>query len=378
MRTISTANPDGPVAVFLPSMENGGAEGVAVALINGLARRGVDIRVLLARASGDNLARIDSGIPVIGLGSGGVLAALPALVRELRQLRPAAMLSMMSHANLIAAAALALSGQRQTRLVLGERMSLAARQQFYRSAAERIVLAAMPFLYRRADTIIVPAEAMAEPLARHLRISPARIKAIGNPVVSPAMLQAAAEPWPLGEHLRANGARVVLAVGRLTAVKDYPLLFRAFSAIARQRNLHLVVLGEGEERGALEAHVNSLGMSERIHLPGHAANPFAAMAAADVFVLCSRFEGLPNVLIQALACGARVISTDCPTGPSEILENGKWGLLVPTGDAGALTCALTMALDATDWPDGRARAGHFQADQVIDSYSKLLLQGRHT
>lgn len=360
------------LAIFLPSLEAGGAESVMASLANAFAARQVVVDLLLARASGHNLGRLDKSVRVKALGGAGVTRALPGLVRFIRQSRSETLLSVMTHANIVAAAAAACARRPGPRLVLSERMSLMARARFYASPKERIVKGAMPLAYRKASRIIVPAHAMIEPLASYLRLPPQRFVVIGNPVMDAAFAERAAQPWPLGEIIRATGGRLILAVGRLTRVKGYEALIAAFAPLAGSRDAHLVILGEGEERGRLERAVEAHGLAGRIHMPGFEANPLAAMSQADVFVLSSYFEGLPNVLIQALACGVRVVSTDCPTGPREILEDGRWGRLVDVGNISGLTAAMEEALDFPVWPDGRARAQDFTEDFAVSAYLDVL------
>jgi len=137
-----------------------------------------------------------------------------------------------------------------------------------------------------------------------------------------------------------------VAAGRLSPQKDFATLLDAFHQMRRHRQAHLLILGEGPCRGALEAQVSALKLSEDVAMPGFAANPYAFMRHASAFVLSSRHEGMPAVLIEAMACGCPVISTDCPSGPSEILEGGRYGALVPVGDAASLASSMIQTLDA--------------------------------
>jgi len=193
---------------------------------------------------------------------------------------------------------------------------------------------------------------------------------IYNPLVNEALLRSSeappAHPW-LG-----MGDPVVLAVGRLIGQKGFDVLLDAFANLRRRRKVRLLILGEGELRPALLAQAERLGISDDISLPGFEHNPFSAMRAASVFVLSSRFEGLPSVLIQAMACGARVVSTDCPSGPREVLEDGRWGPLVPVGDAAALAEAIAAALDQQRPPDVRLRASDFSEARAVQQYVQVL------
>jgi glycosyltransferase involved in cell wall biosynthesis len=166
---------------------------------------------------------------------------------------------------------------------------------------------------------------------------------------------------------------VIVAVGRLAAQKDFATLLRAFARVRERRPARLLILGEGRLRPALEALVAELGLGAAAAMPGYAENPFSALARADLYVMSSRYEGLPGALIQALACGCRVVSTDCPSGPAEILDHGRFGQLVPVGDAAALAEAMLAELDAPPDPERqRARAAQFSVPRAVDAYLDLL------
>ena len=209
-------------------------------------------------------------------------------------------------------------------------------------------------------------------LAEVIKVPDERITTIYNPVVTPDLHARAAEtpdhPW-----LRDGGAPVVLAAGRLARQKDHQTLIRAFARLAARRPCRLIILGEGSKRTEVEGLVEELKLTDRVSLPGWAENPFAFMSRASVFVLSSRYEGLPTVLVEALACGSPCISTDCPSGPAEILRNGEIGPLVPVGDDSALAEAMERVLDRP--PDRQAlqrRAADFSADRAVAAYEKLL------
>jgi glycosyltransferase involved in cell wall biosynthesis len=166
---------------------------------------------------------------------------------------------------------------------------------------------------------------------------------------------------------------VVLAAGRLTRQKDFRTLLRAFARLVSGRDLRLVILGEGPDRGALTTEINALGLNDRVALPGFDDNPFRWMARARLFVLSSAWEGLPGVLIQALACGTPVVSTDCPSGPREVLDDGRFGPLVPVGDVAALAAAMERTLD-DPMPAAalKARAACYRIAPVTRQYLAAL------
>jgi glycosyltransferase involved in cell wall biosynthesis len=226
--------------------------------------------------------------------------------------------------------------------------------------------------YPTARAVIAVSQGVADDLARLIGPGRARLVVIPNPVVTPDLLRLAGEapdhPW-----LGPGQPPVILAAGRLAPQKDYPTLIRAFAALVEGQDMRLIILGEGPERPALEALVGDLGLSGRVDLPGFRGNPFAYMAKARLFVLSSAWEGLPGVLIQAMACGTPVVSTDCPSGPREILVEGRLGPLVPVGDIAALAEAMARTLDRTPESEVlQARAADFGLATVTQLYLDVL------
>jgi len=167
---------------------------------------------------------------------------------------------------------------------------------------------------------------------------------------------------------------VILSVGRLTKQKDYPTLIRAFALVHRERPARLMILGEGEERPKLEALIQELSLDDDVSLPGFVDNPYAYMARSAVFVLSSAWEGLPTVLIEAMAVGTPVVATDCPSGPAEILEGGKWGKLVPVGDVEALAEAIARKISSPMQKSRLDVCERFRMDKVIAQYIYILTE----
>jgi glycosyltransferase involved in cell wall biosynthesis len=273
-----------------------------------------------------------------------VLKSLPALVWYLRNERPRLMISAMAHTNIVALWAQAFSG-----VCLKSAVSVQNTMRPSLTAAPtRSKL--LPFLMRRfyswADVVAVVSQGAADDLHEVLgRGHKANVRVIHNPVVTPHLFarkeQGAIHPW-----LEDGGAPVVLGVGRLARQKNFEALIAAFARVRERRPARLLILGEGEDRAALETQVAELGLGGAVDMPGFAENPYSHMAKAALFVLSSRWEGLPSVLIEAMACGCPVVSVDCPSGPKEILEDGRWGPLVPEGNFEALADAIVRTLDS--------------------------------
>ncbi len=358
------------VAFFLPSLAGGGAERALAVVASGLAARGVPVDMVLARAEGPYIAQLHPGVHLVDLASGSTLRALPRLTGYLRTTRPTALLSAMTHANLVAAWAHRLAGS-TGRLVLSERVHLSGFFADNPGLLWRLTRLLVRLTYPRADGVVAVSDGVAEDLFRHAPLRRDRVCTIVNPVVTESLLAQAAEA-PAHRWLQGGPVPVVLAAGRLVPQKDFATLLDAFARVRRNRPLRLVILGEGELRTGLQSQAERLGVAEDVDLPGFEVNPFPSMRAAAVFVLSSRFEGLPGVLIQAMACGCRVVSTDCPSGPRDVLDGGRWGRLVPVGDAASLAAAIVAALDDPAPPDVRAGAARFTEARAVDAFARVL------
>jgi len=364
----------GKLSIYLPSLRGGGAERVMVLLANGFAERGIATDLVLANAEGPYLAEVSPNVRVIDLGASRVIRSLPGLARYLRRERPLALLSALNHANVIACLAHRLAGV-PTRLVVSEHNHLSLSIKTEPSRRGRLMHWFMRYAYPWADGVVAVSAGVADDLARVIALPHKSITVIYNPVVGEQTLSRAnAEvdhPW-----FAPGEPPVVLGVGRLTDQKDFSALLRAFGRLRAQRCVRLLILGEGELRPQLEALVRKLDLEGDVQLPGFIANPFAYMARAAVLVLSSKWEGLPTVLIEAMACGTPVVSTDCPSGPAEILEGGKWGRLAPVGDAEALAEAMLATLAETQHPDVAHRARDFGVDRAVDEYLRVLQGNR--
>ncbi len=312
-----------------------------VNLAYGLVSQNVEVDLVLASATGPYLKEVSKDLSVVDLQAGGVLKSIPALTSYLRRTRPEVMLSTLQYANLAALWARRLSGV-PTRVFLREANMLSVGGAA--NPKSKLVLSLVKRFYPWADGVIAVSNGVGEDVGRFTGINSDKICTVYNPVVTDELVLKSREPVPHAWF--AERVPVVLGVGRLTKQKGFATLIRAFADIRQARPAKLVILGEGEDRAGLQGLVDELGLTQDVDMPGFVDNPFAYMANADVFVLSSVWEGLPGVLIQALACGCPVVSTDCPSGPSEVLEGGRYGELVPVGDAAALAAAVLRTLDA--------------------------------
>jgi glycosyltransferase involved in cell wall biosynthesis len=265
----------------------------------------------------------------------------------------------MDHANIVALLARAVAGG-STRVVATVHNTLSVATANPNNRRSRLLPLLIRALYPLADQVVAVSQGAADDLVRTAGLAARRVSVIYNPVITPALLAARNAPSP-HPWLEAGQPPVVLGVGRLTAQKDFPNLLRAFALVRRQRSARLIILGEGPDRPELEALVSQLGLGNDAALLGyHPAVP-AFMARAAVFVLSSAWEGLPTVLIEALALNRRIVSTDCPSGPREILQDGRLGRIVPMRDPEALSQAMLASLDSP---------GALAADEELAPYTE--------
>ena len=366
----------GRVALLTGSMRGGGAERVMLTLAAGFAERGVGVDLVLVKAEGEYLDMAPEGVRVVDLDTSRTLTALPRLLNYLRRERPTSLLSTVLPTDLAALIAKFFHGRR-LRVVVRQSTTFSrafGTEAFKSRQVMRLVRLLMPL----ADGIVAVSEGAASDLLSHVPRAAGKIVTIHNPVVGPGLGEQAAEAV---EHswFVDGGEPVVMAAGRLSPVKDYPTLLRAFAEVARSRAARLVILGQGVERESLLELAERLGVSDRFDLPGFDVNPFRYMARASVFVLSSRYEGFPNVLAQAMACGAPVVSTDCRSGPSEMLEGGRWGRLVPVGDWRAMARAIEETLDdPIPAEELKARASVYSVEASVERYLEVLLGGRRS
>jgi glycosyltransferase involved in cell wall biosynthesis len=362
------------VAIFLPSLGGGGAERVLLTVTKGCVDRGIGVDLLLSKAAGAYLGEIPPSVRVIDFKSGRVILSLPRLVRYLRAERPEVLLTTMNHANVTALWANRLAGV-GTRVVVREAntLSVASRRG---SKRNRLMPALVRRFYPWADEIVAVSEGVAQDLVEITGLPRSRIRVLPNPIVTFELVSQAAEP--LQDPWFSVGAPpVVLGVGGLRRQKDFPTLIRAFARLRSRRAARLVILGEGPERPHLELLVRQLGVDADVRLPGRAANPFNYMARSTVFVLSSAWEGMPGVLIQALACGASVVATDCDSGPREILAGGRFGRLVPVGDHEALAAAISATLDTPNHLVSSEVLKPYTQEAAIEGYLRLLKVAPH-
>lgn len=337
-----------------------------VNLVQGIVQRGEPVDLALAVAEGAFLDQLPRQARVVDLRAGRLIGSLVPLIRYLRRERPRVLISSMSHANLVALWAAKLA-RRATPVMVTVHNTMSESTGSNGGLERRLLRTFYPW----ATWIVAVSRGAADDLARTTGVPRSRVEVVYNPVITPAVLALARRP-PDHPWYAPGGPPVILGVGRLTRQKDFFTLVRAFAELRRRRCARLIILGEGEDRPALEALVAELGLHDDVSLPGFRDDAPAYMAGSALFVLSSAWEGLPTVLIEALAAGTPVVSTDCPSGPREILQEGRLGALVPIADAPALASAMERALDHTDPPLPPEALTPFTLDAAVDHYLRLI------
>ena len=356
------------VAIYLQSLEGGGAERAMVDLANGLRAEGLQTDFVVIRDEGPWRQLLSDDVHLVAIRSRWALPGFVKLLHYLRWACPDVVV-----ANGAAPIIFAMLARWFTR-----RFIVIARIPTNLSAGLaqvnlkwRIVRRVQAALLPRADAIITNSKGSSEDIARSLPTAADNVHTIHNPVVRPSVTHEASQPV---EHPWFHyGTPIIMSAGRLERPKDHATLLRAFALVGQQREVRLIVIGEGTQRRNLVNLSHELGIAHTVDFPGFHANPFAFMAKSRLFVLSSIHEGMPNVLIQAMACGTPVVSMDCPSGPREVLEDGRWGSLVPVGDARSLADAMLATIERPLPPSSlTARAAAFSADASIRAYVRLI------
>ena len=355
------------VAIYLTSMTMGGVERVALNLCKGLIDEGYEVDLVLVEATGKLLNDVSSEVSVVDLEADRVLTSLLPLRKYISSRKPDVLYAMMTEPNVVAVGAHRTIAT-DTRLILSEHNMLSRSSETIKDYFAR---AGAWLLYPFADAVVAVSEGVQADLLANTRLNGDDISMIYNPVDIESIRDRALEPAD-HEWLADDDLTVILSGGRHVPQKGFDTLLNAFSRI-EQDDIRLLLFGTGPETESLKKQASALGINNDISFLGFIENPYAYMAAADVFTLSSKYEGFGLVLIEALACGCPVVSTDCESGPAEILEQGEYGPLVPVGDVEALTASIEQALNCPPESDSlRARANDFNIETAVRHYESLF------
>lgn len=352
------------IAIFLPSLGGGGAEKVMLALAGSFVARDLDCDIVIAISEGELLDSIPHGVRLVELHKRKTTAATFALARYLRRERPTALLSTVFTANITAllAGIISFSGIRLVTCEASPTDWDVIASSWWRTLLNKLVA---HILYRYADATIAVSNGVRDSLLRERLVSPNRVHVVPNPVPAGA---------PSKRSRRNSTIPMVLSCGRLEPQKDHATLLRAFGQLRRRMNAHLSILGAGALRESLEELARSLGIASDVFFAGFVPTPYDYMRDAAVFVHTARYEGFGVVLLEALACGCPVITTDCPGGIRDVIADGRYGALIPVGDDTALAEAMEAVLRGRlTFPDPTEHLQKFQLDVIADAYITLLL-----
>jgi glycosyltransferase involved in cell wall biosynthesis len=368
------------ITFFTSNLEVGGAERSIVKLANALGKNYFEVSFLLCSAKGFLLQSLSKEITVVDLKSPNIGLCLIKVIKYFREEKPDIIFSALDQINIVSIFA-SFFCKRKPKIIITERstfsrVSTHASSKIINKIIRRFILPRLvKIFYKKADLIICVSRGVANDISEIIGNLP-NIEVVYNPVVDSNFLELSKEPVT-DFNINSKLLPIILAVGRLTKAKDYPTLLRAFSIVLRERPAYLVILGEGEERKNIENLIKKLNILENVFLLGFQKNPLKYMAKADIFVLSSILEGFPNVLVEAMACGVPVVSTVCQSGPNEIVENEKNGLLVPVEDEGALAGAIIKLLTNPGLrkrlsEEGKKRAEDFSTKIIVKQYEEVM------
>lgn len=361
--------------IVRPTMGQGGADRVTLILLQHLDRREFEISLVLMRKEGAYLSDIPVDIHVINCNSKNLWHFLFPLRSVIRREKPDILFSTCGGANMPLSVLTFLSPFRKWKAILSERNVLfhPGKNQIKRY----VMIFTKALFYRFADVITAVSEGVKIELSKLLFLRQSDILVVDNPVIDASLNSLSAEPLSHPWFSKEREIPVILHVGRFVHQKDHTTLVKAFRILLNQKRARLFLLGDGPLKSKIESLVKELDIAKEVTFGGFDINPFKYMAACDVFVMSSIHEGMPGVLIQAMACGAPVVSTNCPTGPDELVSSEN-GFLVPVQDESALASGLLKMLNLL--PEVRKSMGlagqksvtRFEVEKAIDSYVKAI------
>jgi glycosyltransferase involved in cell wall biosynthesis len=359
------------IAFFIPAMYGGGAERVVLNLLEGMTAKDLDLDLVLAAAEGPYMDRVPPTVNVVDLKAGRIINSILPLIRYLRTHKPSVLISHLNHANVIALIAGYLSRTNTPIIVVAHNTLSVARATQLRGNVVKLI---MKWLYPRANAVATVSLAAARDMEVELGLPVNSVHTIYNPIVDHRLFTQAQEVTE-EKWLKPNSPPLYLSIGRLTEQKDFVTLLKSFALVKEHLDARLIILGEGELRQDITLLIKDLGIADSVSLPGFVKNPYPYLKAASAFILSSRWEGLPTVLVEAMACGCPVIATDCPSGPLEILEQGKYGTLVPIGNFQALSQAMIQVLNCPPKTELLIeRSQDFSVERSVAEYLNLIKQ----
>lgn len=364
------------IGLLIATLDGGGAERMLVQLANALVSRKVPVSLYLVNKKGPFLKDVSDKVQLIDLkAKHGVKSVFFDLRKILKTSRPDIIISTQPHVSTV----LGLAGiglPNKPTLVFREANTPSIKYSNYGVLART----AYKIGYSFADHYIAVSEGVKQDMIAYYGLSPATVSRIYNPLIDHAILEKTTEP--VDHPWIKDGQAVIMTMGRVVPQKDHITLLRALSILKKTKDVKLLVMGDMEQdpvyAGRVREQISKLGLQDSVELAGFKTNPFKYLSKASLFVLSSEFEGLPGVLVQAMACGCPVVSTDCPSGPAEILEDGKYGKLVPVGDAEQLARAMADSLNRQHHiPAIKKRANDFSVQKSVNQHLSLIQNLMH-
>lgn len=361
------------ISFLLPNLKAGGAEKVAILLANEFVVQGYQVNIVLLKATGDLLPFLDTRINIVNLNAERIRQGFKPLLKYLKLERPDALVALMWPLTIMATSAFRIARLPGT-IVVSDHTTF-SKSPLMTSQLKRLFFKlSVPIVYPLAYARLAVSEGVAHDLAKFGLISKNSITIIHNPInLKPQLFDSQQQ---LKAWKNFQGKKIV-AVGSLKWAKNYPLLLEAFSVLLLKQKAKLIIVGQGELYPKLKLQAHQLGIEQHVDFIGFSNTPQAWMASADLLVLSSHYEGLPSVLIESLAVGTPVVSTNCKSGPKEILEDGKYGKLVPVNDINALAKAMYDSLhEEHDIEALKNRAQDFSIEKIANQYLDLMFPER--
>ena len=358
------------VTFILPNLACGGAEKMVINLANYFCKKNIRVDLILLQKKGEFLKNLSKDVKIINLNSNRALFSIYPLIKYLRSCKPDFLISTLNHINIVALISVFLSFKK-TKIIIRSVNTFSINLKNLSKSKQIIQKFSALILYRFAHYVIANSKQSADDLAKILKLNRNKIKVIYNPTITPNIYKKIEEhvshPWLNNEQI------TIIGVGRLEKVKNFTNLIKVIKILKDKIDIKLIILGEGSERKNLERLVTKLDLEDSVDLFGFTENPYSFVNKADIFVLSSNSEGLPNALIEAMACGTPVISTNCPSGPSEILDGGKFGKLVPVNNPEALAKAVIETLNnPVESSELKKRANFFSVENSANKYLHLM------
>lgn len=357
------------ICVVVPNFHSGGAQRVAISLANQLSLMGITVTFFALNSRGPLRPDVSEDVIVKPLGDGRGLGAIFRLRENLRDRNPSVVISFMTHVNLITLFVTMTLGI-SARVIATEHGLLRKSLEGVSMPKKAVIRLLCEYLYPRAFKVVAVSNQLEENLRTELRLARSKVSTIHNGVPI-SQIRSLARQKP-GISLPSSGLKLVVAVGRLVEAKGFGDLIAAFADQDLRQIAKLLIVGEGPLHEDLEIQIREMGISKSVSLVGHQENPYPFFRLADVVVQSSHNEGLPTTIIEALVLRKKIVATDCPTGPREILEGGKWGLLVPVGDPSAMARAIRTALETNPKRPRAQTLEHFSVARMASAYLNLV------